>query len=35
MTGATKVGQIEANGLAGDWRLTPDELRQVDELCAA
>jgi aryl-alcohol dehydrogenase-like predicted oxidoreductase len=35
MTGATKVEQIEANGLAGDWRLTPDELRQVDELCAA
>jgi aryl-alcohol dehydrogenase-like predicted oxidoreductase len=35
MTGATKVEQIEANGLAGDWRLTPEELRQVDELCAA
>ncbi|HEY7465074.1 MAG TPA: aldo/keto reductase, partial [Dehalococcoidia bacterium] len=35
MTGATKVEQIEANGLAGDWRLTPDELRRVDELCAA
>jgi aryl-alcohol dehydrogenase-like predicted oxidoreductase len=35
MTGATRVEQIEANGLAGDWRLTPDELRHVDELCAA
>jgi aryl-alcohol dehydrogenase-like predicted oxidoreductase len=35
ITGATRVEQIEQNGLAGDWRLTPDELRQVDALCAA
>ena len=35
ITGATRVEQIEQNGLAGDWRLTPDELRQVDELSAA
>ncbi|HWC30431.1 MAG TPA: aldo/keto reductase, partial [Dehalococcoidia bacterium] len=35
ITGATKVEQIEQNGLAGDWRLTQDELRKVDELCAA
>ena len=35
ITGATRVEQIEQNGLSGDWRLTPDELRQVDELCAA
>jgi aryl-alcohol dehydrogenase-like predicted oxidoreductase len=35
ITGATRVEQIEQNGLAGDWRLTRDELRQVDELSAA
>jgi aryl-alcohol dehydrogenase-like predicted oxidoreductase len=32
ITGATRVEQIEQNGLAGDWRLTADELRQVDKL---
>src|SRR5688572_22520487 len=32
MTGATKVEQIEANALASDWRLTPDEMRQVNEI---
>jgi aryl-alcohol dehydrogenase-like predicted oxidoreductase len=32
ITGATRVEQIEQNGLAGDWRLTTDELRQVDKL---
>ncbi len=35
ITGATRVEQIEQNGLAGDWRLTPDELRQVAALSAA
>jgi aryl-alcohol dehydrogenase-like predicted oxidoreductase len=35
ITGATRVEQIEQNGLAGDWRLTPAELKQVDALCAA
>ena len=35
ITGATRVEQIEQNGLSGDWRLTLEELKQVDELCAA
>jgi aryl-alcohol dehydrogenase-like predicted oxidoreductase len=33
ITGATRVEQIEANILAGTWRLTREELRQVDEIC--
>ena len=35
ITGATKVEQIEANAKAGDWRLTPDEMQQIDALVAA
>ena len=35
ITGATKVEQIEANAKAGDWRLTPDEMQQIDELVAS
>ena len=32
ITGATRVEQIEANALAGDWRLTSDEMKEVDAL---
>jgi aryl-alcohol dehydrogenase-like predicted oxidoreductase len=32
MTGATRVEQIEENAKSGDWRLTPEEMRQVDEI---
>jgi aryl-alcohol dehydrogenase-like predicted oxidoreductase len=32
MTGATKPEQIEANALASGWRLTPEELREIDEI---
>jgi aryl-alcohol dehydrogenase-like predicted oxidoreductase len=32
MTGATHVEQIEQNAKSGDWRLTPEEMQQVDEI---
>lgn len=32
ITGATRVEQIEANALAGDWRLTADEMSEVEAL---
>jgi aryl-alcohol dehydrogenase-like predicted oxidoreductase len=32
ITGATRVEQIEANAAASTWRLTPDELQQVEAL---
>ena len=32
MTGATRVEQIEANARAGDWRLTADEMQQVEAI---
>jgi len=32
IAGATKPEQVEANGKAGDWNLTQDELNQVDEI---
>jgi aryl-alcohol dehydrogenase-like predicted oxidoreductase len=32
IAGATKPEQIEANVAAGEWRLTPEELAEVDEL---
>ena len=32
IAGATKPEQIEANVAAGDWRLTPEELAEVDDL---
>ncbi|HEX5139733.1 MAG TPA: aldo/keto reductase, partial [Dehalococcoidia bacterium] len=32
MTGATKPEQIEANALASGWRLTPEELREIDQI---
>jgi aryl-alcohol dehydrogenase-like predicted oxidoreductase len=32
MTGATRVEQIEENAKSGDWRLTPEEMQQVDEI---
>ncbi len=35
ITGATKVEQIEANAKAGDWRLTPEEMQQIDALLTA
>jgi aryl-alcohol dehydrogenase-like predicted oxidoreductase len=35
ITGATRVDQIEQNLQSCEWRLTPDELTKVDELCAA
>ncbi len=35
ITGATKVEQIEANAKAGDWRLTPEEMLQIDALVTA
>jgi aryl-alcohol dehydrogenase-like predicted oxidoreductase len=34
MTGATRVEQIEQNLQSCEWRLTADELRQIDELSA-
>jgi aryl-alcohol dehydrogenase-like predicted oxidoreductase len=33
ITGATRVEQIEQNLQSCEWRLTPEELKQVDELC--
>ena len=35
ITGATRVDQIEQNLQSCEWRLTPDELTKIDELCAA
>ncbi len=35
MTGATKVEQIEANALASDWRLTPEEMTEVNAILDA
>jgi aryl-alcohol dehydrogenase-like predicted oxidoreductase len=32
MTGATRVDQIEQNLQSCEWRLTPEELAQIDEL---
>jgi aryl-alcohol dehydrogenase-like predicted oxidoreductase len=32
ITGATRVDQIEANARAGDWRLTPGEMHEIDVL---
>ena len=32
IAGATKPEQLEANVKAGEWRLTPDELAEVDKL---
>ena len=32
MTGATRVEQIEQNAKAGDWRLTSEEMKEVDSL---
>jgi aryl-alcohol dehydrogenase-like predicted oxidoreductase len=34
MTGAVRVEQIEQNARSSDWRLTAEELKEVDELCA-
>lgn len=34
MTGATRVDQIEQNLQSCEWRLTPDELAQIDALTA-
>ena len=31
-TGATKVEQIEQNASSSEWRLTPEEMTQVEEL---
>jgi aryl-alcohol dehydrogenase-like predicted oxidoreductase len=32
IAGATKPAQVAANAAAGDWRLTPDEVAEVDAL---
>jgi aryl-alcohol dehydrogenase-like predicted oxidoreductase len=32
IAGATKVEQVESNAAAGDWRLTPEEVAEVDAL---
>ena len=32
IAGATKPAQVVANAAAGDWRLTPDEVAEVDAL---
>ncbi len=32
IAGATKPEQIEQNAKAGDWRLTPEEMKEVDEI---
>jgi aryl-alcohol dehydrogenase-like predicted oxidoreductase len=32
IAGATKPEQLEANVKAAEWRLTPDELAEVDKL---
>lgn len=35
ITGATRVDQIEQNALAGNWRLTPEEMSEIDALAIA
>jgi len=32
IAGATKASQVAANAAAGDWRLTPEEVAEVDAL---
>jgi aryl-alcohol dehydrogenase-like predicted oxidoreductase len=32
IAGATKPEQIEANAKAADWKLTPEEMKEIDEL---
>ena len=32
IAGATKPEQVEQNAKAGDWRLTPEEMKEVDEI---
>jgi aryl-alcohol dehydrogenase-like predicted oxidoreductase len=34
IAGATKVDQVKANVAAGDWKLTPEEVAEVDALTA-
>ncbi len=35
IAGATKPEQVEANARAAEWRLTPEEMAEVDELTEA
>jgi aryl-alcohol dehydrogenase-like predicted oxidoreductase len=35
MTGATRVDQIEQNAKSSDWRLTPEDMTQLDQLLEA
>jgi aryl-alcohol dehydrogenase-like predicted oxidoreductase len=35
IAGATRPDQIQANAAAADWRLTPDDLREVDRILGA
>jgi aryl-alcohol dehydrogenase-like predicted oxidoreductase len=32
IAGATSAGQVQANAAAGDWRLSPEEVKEVSEL---
>jgi aryl-alcohol dehydrogenase-like predicted oxidoreductase len=32
IAGATKPEQVEQNARAGEWRLTPDEMAEVDRI---
>jgi len=32
IAGASTVAQVEANAKAADWRLTQEELRQIDDV---
>ena len=32
IAGATKPEQVEENARSADWRLTPDEMKEVDEI---
>ena len=32
IAGATKPEQLESNVKAADWELTPDELREIDQI---
>jgi len=35
IAGATKIEHVEKNATAGDWKLSAEELKQVDEICSA
>ena len=34
IAGATKTGQVDANTASAGWRLTAEEMAEIDRLCA-